>query len=131
MDRDRFEELVERAIETLPEELRDRMENIDIVVQDYADARQLARARVKRKEMLLGLYEGVPLTKRGARYGLVVPDRISIFQKPIELRCRNDNETAEAIRDVVIHEIGHHFGIGEAKLREIEREKRSRKRKTG
>ena len=124
MERDTFEKLVERAIETLPEELRDRMENVDIVVKDYADAAQLARARVKRREMLLGLYEGVPLTKRGARYGMVLPDRISIFQKPIESRCRNDDEAAEAIRDVVTHEIAHHFGISDARLQEIEKEKR-------
>ena len=124
MERDRFEELVGKAIETLPQDLRDRMENVDIVVKDYADAAQLARARVKRREMLLGLYEGVPLTKRGARYGLVLPDRISIFQKPIESRCRNDTEIAEAIRDVVTHEIAHHFGIGDARLLEIKKEKR-------
>ena len=130
MNRDTFEELVERTVHTLPREFLDRMENIDIVVQEYADQDQLSKARVKRKESLLGLYEGVPLTKRSTRYGLVVPDRISIFQKPIESLCRNDGEIAEEIRKVVIHEIAHHFGISDARLREIEKDKKSRKRKS-
>jgi predicted Zn-dependent protease with MMP-like domain len=124
MDRDTFETHVEKAIQTLPDELRDRMENVVILVQDYADSTQLAKARVNHREMLLGLYEGVPLTKRGTRYGLVVPDRISIFQKPIESRCRNNDEIADEIQRVVIHEIAHHFGISDARLREIEMKKR-------
>ena len=129
MNRDTFEEFVAEAVETLPGELRDRMENVDIVVQDYADPNQLSKARVKRREALLGLYEGVPLTKRSTHYGLVVPDRISIFQKPIESLCRNDDEIADEIQKVVVHEIAHHFGISDARLREIEKDKLSRKRK--
>ena len=129
MNSETFEKLVERAIETLPGEFRDRMENVVIAVQDYADAALLAKARVKRREALLGLYEGVPLTKRSTRYGLVVPDRISIFQKPIESLCNNDDEIAAEVQKVVIHELAHHFGISDARLREIEQDKNSRKRK--
>jgi predicted Zn-dependent protease with MMP-like domain len=69
---------------------------------------------------LLGLYEGVPLTNRTSHYGLVPPDKITIFQKPIEAKCRDDAEVTDEIQQVVRHEIAHHFGIGDARLRELE-----------
>jgi len=75
---------------------------------------------------LLGLYEGVPLTKRGAHYGMVPPDKITIFQKPIEAMCKNGDAIVQEIQRVVRHEIAHHFGIGEAKLRQIEKGHRTR-----
>ena len=81
---------------------------------------QLAEAGLKRGETLLGLYWGVPLTKRSRHYGMVTPDKITIFQKPIEARCRNDAEVKAEIRRVVRHEIAHHFGIADARLRELE-----------
>ena len=70
---------------------------------------------------MLGLYEGVPQTRRSRYYGMVLPDRITVFQVPIEARCRSDDEVAVAIRRVVEHEIAHHFGISDARLREIQR----------
>ena len=73
--------------------------------------------------MLLGLYQGVPQTKRGRRYGLAAPDNISIFQKPNEAKCRSEAEITTEIGRVVRHEIAHHFGIGEGRLRELERGK--------
>ena len=121
MDRERFKELVARAVDSLPEEFGTKLENIDVVVEDYPSQSQVARAGLRRDETLLGLYEGVPLTRRGKHYGLVPPDKITIFQKPIEAKCRYDAEITAEIRRVVRHEIAHHFGIGDVKLRQIER----------
>jgi len=121
MDRERFEQVVARAIDSLPEEFRTKLENIDVVVDDWPTRGQLARVGLKRGQTLLGLYEGVPLTKRGRHYGLVPPDKITIFQKPIEAKCRDDTEIAAEIQRVVRHEIAHHFGIGDARLGQIER----------
>ena len=88
MDRERFQELVTRAIDSLPEEFYVRLENIDVVVADWPSPGQIASVGLRRGQTLLGLYQGVPLTKRGHRYGLVAPDKITIFQKPIEAKCR-------------------------------------------
>ena len=120
MDRKKFEWLVARAVEALPDEFITRLENIDVVVEDYPTHSQLASVGLRRGETLLGLYEGVPLTKRGAHYGLVPPDKITIFQKPIEAKCRDDAKITTEIRGVVQHEIAHHFGIGDARLEQIE-----------
>lgn len=120
MDRERFERLVARAIDSLPEEFRTKLENIDVVVEDWPTQWQLAKAGLRRGQTLLGLYEGVPLTKRGEHYGLVPPDKITIFQKPIEAKCRYDAEITTEIQRVVRHEIAHHFGITDVRLEQIE-----------
>ncbi|MBU2536226.1 MAG: metallopeptidase family protein [Chloroflexi bacterium] len=123
MDRERFEWLVFKAVDDLPDEFRERMDNIDIVVQDKPTSSQLAEAGLRRSETLLGLYEGVPLTRRSRSYGMVPPDKITIFQKPIEARCRGDIEIQREVQRVVKHEIAHHFGIGDARLNQLERDK--------
>jgi predicted Zn-dependent protease with MMP-like domain len=120
MNRERFEQLVARAVETLPDEFITRLENVDVVVEDYPTRGQLASVGLGRGQTLLGLYEGVPLTRRSSHYGLVPPDKISIFQKPIEAKCGGDDEITIEIRMVVQHEIAHHFGIGDAWLEQIE-----------
>jgi len=120
VEKERFELLVARAVETLPEEFITRLENVDVVVEDYPTRGQMARVGLGRGQTLLGLYEGVPLTKRGAHYGLVPPDKITIFQKPIEAKCRYGTEITAEIKRVIQHEIAHHFGIGDARLRQIE-----------
>ncbi len=122
MDRERFERLVAKAVDSLPEEFRDRLENIDVVVEEQPGRRQMSEARLKRGETLLGLYEGVPLTERGGHYGMVTPDKITIFQKPIEDRCHRDAEIIDEIQRVVKHEIAHHFGISDTRLRQLEKE---------
>ena len=128
MNRKRFEWLVAQAIETLPEEFLDRLENIIVVVEDYPTKTQLTQSGVRGNYTLLGLYRGVPLTKRGVHYNLVPPDKITIFQKPIESECRDDAEIIDEIQRVVQHEIAHHFGTGEAKLKRIEKAKAKRKK---
>ena len=121
MDRDRFRELVAEAIDSLPEEFREKLTNVDVVVADFPSPSQLARVGLGQRYALLGLYQGVPLTKRGRQYGLVAPDKITIFQKPIEARCRYEAEITAEIGRVVRHEIAHHFGIGDGRLRQLER----------
>ena len=110
------------AVDDLPEEFFTRLENIDVVVEDKPTPGQLTESGIKSSETLLGLYEGVPLTERGRHYGMVTPDKITIFQKTIEARCRNDTEVKDEIRRVVQHEIAHHFGISDARLKQIEKD---------
>jgi predicted Zn-dependent protease with MMP-like domain len=121
MDRNRFGELVAEAVEGLPEEFQERLENVDVVVEDLPTRAQLRYAGVGKDETLLGLYEGIPLTDRNSNYGMVAPDKITIFQRPIEAECGSDEiEIKEEIQSVVRHEIAHHFGISDAWLDENE-----------
>ena len=120
MQRERFEALVTRAIDDLPLEFQSKLENVQVLVEDWATPNQLGRAKLSQRSQLLGLYEGVPQTRRGRAYGLVLPDKISIFQKPIEKQCRSEEEIEAKIGEVVRHEIAHHFGTDEETLRRIE-----------
>ena len=120
MDRERFHWLVAKAVESLPEEFCARLENIDVVVEDWPDQSQLEELGLGDRWALLGLYEGVPLTSRGGHYGLVPPDKITIFQKPIEAKCRDEAGIVAEVQRVVRHEIAHHFGIGDGRLRQLE-----------
>ncbi len=106
---------------------QERLENVDVVVEDEPTRSQLRKSRVRRNETLLGLYEGIPRTRRDTGYGLVLPDKISIFQKPIEEKCRGEDEITREVERVVRHEIAHHFGIGDDTLRKIESRKTRRK----
>ena len=115
------------ALAELPAEFQRRLENVDVVVQDYPSPRQLAG--VRRGMTLLGLYEGVPQTRRTRSYGMVPPDRITIFQKPIEAKWRGEDEIAKEVRRVVLHELAHHFGLGDELLNTIESERPRRKRR--
>ena len=115
------------AIDNLPPEFQRKLENVDIVVEDWPTPRQLRQAKLSHPTQLLGLYQGVPQTRRGRGYGLVLPDKISIFQKPIEAQCRFGNEIGAKIEEVVRHEIAHHFGLDDKTLRKIESEKYGRK----
>ena len=119
MDKERFEELVERALLALPEQFSERLANIDVEVKDYPGPDDLRVARARRGQTLLGLYRGIPVTRRGMGYNMVPPDRIIIFQRPIELTCRSDDEIVERVGHVVRHEIAHHFGIDDEALRRM------------
>ena len=128
MDKERFENLVAQAIKELPEEFREKLQNIDVVIEDYPSRAQLRRAHLGQGLMLLGLYEGVPLTRRGSSYGMVPPDKITIFKNNIEIKCPGSNEKdiRDEVKRTVHHEIAHHFGIGDARLRQIEKNKKER-----
>ena len=107
-----FEESVEEALESLPDDLREAMSNIAIVVEDEPPAGQ----------PLLGLYEGIPLTERTSWYAGAPPDKISIYRGPLERLYGHDPEVLrDRIRHVVVHEIAHHFGISDERLRELGR----------
>jgi predicted Zn-dependent protease with MMP-like domain len=120
MDKEVFEEIAERAFQALPRKFRDSIENVEIVVEDEPSSNpQLTRYGVKRNEMLLGLYHGVPLTKRGTWYGTTptLPDRITLFQKNIEAVCKTEEQVEAKIYEVLFHEIGHYFGMNEQEIR--------------
>jgi len=121
METHRFERLVGEAIDKLPGEFRDRLENIDIVVADSPTREQLKTLKEKKSHTLLGLYEGVPLTERTENYGFVMPDKITVFQRSIEAMCRTDARIVIEIERVVRHEIAHHFGISDDRLEELGR----------
>jgi predicted Zn-dependent protease with MMP-like domain len=120
-----FEGLVAEAISSLPENFKEKMENIAIAIEDFPSQELLIEMKIKSPYSLLGLYRGVPYPRRGIWYRNVLPDKIIIFKKPIEVRCRNREDIKESVRRVVIHEIGHYFGLNEADLRKIERDKNS------
>ena len=114
--RERFEELVAEALDSVPDELAEYMENVAVVVQDWPTAAQQA----PHTGMLLGLYEGVALTRRGPMsYSAVMPDRITIFQGPHCRITHSEDGLRHRIATTVIHEIGHHFGISDDRLREL------------
>ena len=113
-----FDDLVAQALDTLPDSLMDVMDNVEVTVERTPSARQLQSVRV-RHGTLLGLYEGIPLTERNSGYSMVLPDKITIFQRPIERYCATHAEIVAQVRKTVIHEVAHHFGIGDERLREL------------
>ena len=118
MSRLEFEDLVRRALETLPEEFLARLENVDVVVADRPTAEQIGVSGVSAGETLLGLYEGVPLVDR-ENYGLVVPDKITVFQMPLEEMCSTREELIDEVQVTVVHEVAHFFGLDDRALREM------------
>ena len=112
MERSRFEDIADEAFNHLPALFKEKIENVEVVVENAPPSRD-------RGSMLLGLYHGVPLTKRGTWYGMspVLPDRISLFQDNIERVCGSDQEIRLKIYEVLCHEIGHYFGMDEAQIR--------------
>ena len=119
MQRIEFEKLIVDALDDLPEEFQRKLENIDVVVEDEPSEDILRRMNITPPNILLGLYQGVPLNRRGRGYANVLPDKISLYQRPIESVCRNEEELKERVREVVMHEIGHYFGLSEEQIREV------------
>jgi predicted Zn-dependent protease with MMP-like domain len=122
LTREEFEEAVVSALKSLPKFIKEKMENVDVVVESRASREVLDELGLRSPSELLGLYQGVPLDRRGFYYGNVLPDKISLFQIPIESICKTREEIEEKIREVVIHEVGHYFGLDDKKLRALERE---------
>lgn len=119
MTRDEFELIAQEEFDSLPEPFRSRVENVLIVVEETDSRERRKKARAGPGSFLLGLYEGVPLLHRGTEYGAypVLPDRITLFRKNIESVVTSDAEVRAKIREVLIHEIGHHFGMSEREIR--------------
>jgi len=120
LSREAFQSLVDWAIRSLPERFLERLENVEVVVEDEPSEEDLRAAGVEPSGTLLGLYSGVPLAERGSFYGNVLPDRITLYRRPIQALCRNRGELKAKIREVLMHEIGHHFGLTDEELEEIE-----------
>ena len=120
MTRAEFERLVRKALEQIPEDIARELDNVDVVVEELATREQLVGSGIDEGTHLLGLYEGIPLTDRYG-YDMVLPDKITLFQGAIEAICASDEEMVREIRDTVVHEVAHHFGIDDDRLEEMER----------
>jgi predicted Zn-dependent protease with MMP-like domain len=116
-----FEDLVEQALASIPADLVDGIDNLAVMVQEWPSRDQLESVGMRRNGLLLGLYEGVPLTERTHSYGLVPPDKITIFRGPILQVCppEDDNAIRDQVRRTVLHEIAHHFGISDSRLHDL------------
>jgi len=112
--------MVKEAIETIPPEMKERLENVAFLVQKNPS--DLPEDWEEEEQSLLGLYHGISLKDRGSSYGNVLPDRIVIYQRPLEKISSTFEELKENIRQTVIHEVGHYFGFDEDELRELEEE---------
>lgn len=119
MSRKRFEALVVAALATIPEPIRAHMDNVEVVVNLWPTDEQRASLALAPDEALFGLYEGVPLTERGVIANPLLPDKITIFQGPLQEQCATEEEMAKEICKTVIHEIAHHFGIDDDRLTEL------------
>jgi predicted Zn-dependent protease with MMP-like domain len=119
MDRAEFEKIVEQAFEKLPEKFKEAVDNVGIVVEDYPSDEIVKKMKLPSKYHLLGLYQGVPYPHRGTWYGMspVIPDKISLYQMNIESLCRTKENIEKKIIEVLIHEIGHYFGMTEDEIR--------------
>ncbi len=119
MTENKFREIVKQGIEAIPERFLEKLKNIDIVIEDEPSSYQLSKLKVRKGSFILGLYEGVPQTNRW-HYGQVLPDKITIFKKPIERMARSEEEVKEIVKNTVWHEIAHHFGMDERRIRRAE-----------
>ncbi len=118
-----FEKLVEQGIAEIPAHIRKKMENVSIVVEDRPTELQLREVGLSKNSLLLGLYQGIPKTKRGGYYANVLPDKITLFQDSIEMIAKTPEEIKEQVRKTVWHEIAHHFGFDEKQVRRLEKKK--------
>ena len=117
-----FERLVREALAAIPADFRDRMQNVEIVVEDRASAALEAEMSDGSEGGLFGLYEGTPLTERNWSHGNTLPDRITVFQRSIEEACDSEDEVFEDVCLTLIHEAGHFFGLSEDEIQAIEDE---------
>ena len=122
LTRKEFEELVVLALKRLPKFFKKKMKNMDVALEGQASRELLLEMGLRSPSELLGLYQGVPLDQRGFYYGNVLPDKITLYQFPIESMCETKEEVEEKVREVVMHEVGHYFGLDDERLRELENE---------
>jgi len=121
-----FEELVDQAVLELPEHIRQKMDNVEIIIEERASVEQLTKVGLRSADSLLGLYQGVPQTAWGRGFGNILPDKISIFQQPIEKLAKSDKEIVDLVKNTVWHEIAHHFGFSEKGVRKLEAKRKNK-----
>lgn len=115
----KFEALVVQALDELPAFFKDRLQNIEVLIADWPTEEELAQAGLGPDELLLGLYQGIPLTERTSDYGLVLPDTITLYRKCIAEVCDTPEEIVREVQQTVKHEIAHYFGISDERLQEL------------
>lgn len=123
LSRSEFEKIVNEGINSIPENFLEKMNNVAIIIESEPTASQLRKLKIRPGWTLFGLYEGVPQAARGNNYSAVLPDKITIFQRPIENAARNEKEIREIVKNTVWHEIAHHFGMDEQRVRQAEKKK--------
>lgn len=124
LGRDEFEKMIEEGVRTIPDRFLQKLDNVSIVVEDEPTPAQKKKLDIHPNWTLFGLYEGVPQISRGANYTAVLPDKITIFQGAIEQRATNREDIKKIVRDTVWHEIAHHFGMDESRVRRAEANRR-------
>jgi predicted Zn-dependent protease with MMP-like domain len=120
MNRAAFERLVAEAVTLIPRRFRREMKNLALVVEEEPSPELLAEMEIEPPDSLYGLYQGTPLTERTWGWGNALPDRITIYQRPIEEDCEDEEEMRAVIGETLIHEVGHYFGLSEEEIEEIE-----------
>jgi predicted Zn-dependent protease with MMP-like domain len=113
-----FQEMMEKALEVIPSNFKDKIENLVFISEPYPSENDIERLNLRSRFSLLGLYSGIPYTHRSTWYGNVTPDRIILFQKNIESLCNNKEELFDKIKEIIIHEVAHYFGMDEDEIRE-------------
>ena len=122
LTQEQFEDLVRQGIDSIDERFLNKLKNVEIVIEDYPTPEQVQKLHL-RGGLLLGLYEGIPQTKR-EQYGQVLPDKITIFKNSIEQLYSNPEDIKKAVKDTVWHEIAHHFGMNEHQVRQAEKNRK-------
>jgi predicted Zn-dependent protease with MMP-like domain len=120
MTREQFTALVEEALQGIPRRFREAMKNVAVIVEDEPSQELLDDLDMEPDDTLFGLYHGTPLTQRESSYGNTLPDRISIYQLPIEEACDDEEDIRQCVAETVIHEFGHYFGLSEEEIEAIE-----------
>ena len=120
IERKVFRDMVEAGMADIPDRFLKKLDNVSIVIEDEPTPEQIKKLNLRSGWTLFGLYEGVPQTSRGSNYGSVLPDKITIFQKPIEQAAKNSDDVKEIVKNTVWHEIAHHFGMNEKEVRQSE-----------
>lgn len=114
-----FEQLVVQALDDLPDFFKEKLQNVEVVVADWPTQAELRAVGLKPGQLLFGLYQGIPLTRRTSQYGLVLPDKITIYRMSIERVCHTPDQVIQQVQRTVKHELAHHFGISDDRLREL------------
>ena len=126
LNRKEFEEAVKEGIEAIPDKFLQKLEDVAIIVEEEPTLAQKKKLNIHSGWTLYGLYEGVPQLERGANYTAVLPDKITIFQNPIEAAADDEEDIKEMVKNTVWHEIAHHFGMDEARVRQAEIKRKRR-----